>query len=57
MSDRAKAWVTAMIALVAVGSDLLFFPYVKYMVVYGILASVLSAFAIVRLWRRRSVKN
>jgi hypothetical protein len=57
MSDRAKTWLTAMIALVAVGSDLLFFPYVKYMVVYGILASVLSALAILRLWRRRSVKN
>jgi hypothetical protein len=57
MSDRAKAWVTALIALVAVGSDLLFFPYVKYMVVYGILAGVLSAFAIFRVWRRRSVKS
>lgn len=57
MSDRAKTWLTAMIVLVALGSDLLFFPYVKYMVVYGIFAGVLSALAIVRLWHRRSVKN
>jgi hypothetical protein len=56
LSDRAKTWVTALIVLAAAGSDALFFPYAKYMVVYGMFVSVPSALAIWRLWGRRSVK-
>ena len=41
----------------AAGSDALFYPFVKYMVVYGVFVSAPSAFAIWRLWSRRSIKR
>jgi hypothetical protein len=55
LGDRGKAWLTALIILVAAGTDTLFFPYVKYMVVYGIFVGVLSGLAISRVWARRLV--
>jgi hypothetical protein len=57
LGDRGKAWVTALIVLVAASSDALFFPYARYMLVYGLFVSVLSGLAIWRLWARRSVKH
>jgi hypothetical protein len=57
LGDRGKAWVTALIVLVAASSDALFFPYTRYMVVYGLFVSVLSGLAIWRLWARRSIKH
>ena len=57
LSDRGKSWITAVIVLLAAGSDALFYPFVKYMVVYGVFVSAPSAFAIWRLWSRRSIKR
>ncbi|HEY3211533.1 MAG TPA: hypothetical protein VGL18_17400 [Actinomycetota bacterium] len=57
LGDRGKTFITGLIVLVAAGSDALFFPYAKYMVVYGIFVSVLSGLAISRVWARRSVKH
>ena len=57
LSDRGKTWITALIVLTAAGSDALFFPYVKYMVTYGVFVSAPSAYAIWRLWSRRSIKR
>ena len=54
LSDRGKTWVTALIVLTAAGSDALFFPYARYMVIYGLFVSLISALAIWRLWGRRS---
>jgi hypothetical protein len=57
LGERGKAWVTALIVLVAASSIGLFYPYARYMVVYGLFVSVLSGLAIWRLWSRRSVKR
>jgi hypothetical protein len=57
LGDRGRAWVTALIVLVAVSSDALFFPYARYMLVYGLFVSVLSGLAIWRLWARRSIRH
>lgn len=57
LGDRGRSWLTFLIVLVAAGSDTLFFPYVKYMVVYGIFVGVLSGLAISRVWARRSVRH
>lgn len=57
LGDRGKAFLTGLIVLIAAGSDALFFPYAKYMVVYGIFVSVLSGLAISRVWARRSVRH
>jgi hypothetical protein len=56
LSDRGKSILTGGIVVTAVGSDALFFPYAKYMVVYGICVGAFSGAAIWRLWARRSVK-
>jgi hypothetical protein len=57
LGNRGKAWVTASIIVVAASSEALFYPYARYMVVYGLFVSVLSGLAIWRLWSRRSVKR
>ncbi|SRR6266498_2964733 len=57
LGDRGKVWLSSLIVLVAAGSDALFFPYVKYMLVYGIFVSVVSGLAISRVWARRSVNR
>ena len=56
LGRRGRNWVTAFIVLVAVGTDALFFPYAKYMVVYGVLVGAVSGFALWRLWSVRPVK-
>ncbi len=55
LGERGRIWLTSLIVLVAAGSDALFFPYVKYMLVYGIFVSVVSGLALSRVWARRSV--
>lgn len=50
LGPRGRNWITAFIVLVAVGTDALFFPYVGYMLVYGVLVGAVSAFALWRLW-------
>lgn len=57
LGDRGKAIITALIVLVAAGTDTLFFPYARYMLVYGIFVGVLSGLAISRVWARRSLKR
>jgi hypothetical protein len=57
LGDRGKAWVTALIVVVAASSVALFYPYARYMVVHGLFVSLLSGLAIWRLWSRRSVKR
>lgn len=54
-TDRGKSWVTSLIVLAAAGSDALFYPYAKYMVIYGLFVSLPAGAAIWRLWARRSV--
>jgi hypothetical protein len=56
LSDRGKSIITGAIVAAAAGSDAMFFPYAKYMVVYGICVGAFSGAAIWRLWARRSVK-
>ena len=56
LSDRGKSVVTAGIVVVAAGSDALFFPFIKYMVIWGIFMGAFSGAAIWRLWARRTVK-
>jgi hypothetical protein len=50
LGPRGRNWITGFIVVIAAGTDALFFPYVKYMVVYGVFVSVISAFALSRLW-------
>jgi len=52
MGARGRTWVTAVIVSLAVATDALFFPYVAYMVVYGLFVGGLSALALKRLWSR-----
>jgi hypothetical protein len=51
---RGRNWVTAFIVVAAVGTDALFFPYVAYMVAYGVFVGVISGFALSKLWGGRS---
>lgn len=56
LGRRGRNWITASIVLFAVGTDALFFPYAKYMVIYGVLVGAVAGFALWRLWSVRAVK-
>jgi hypothetical protein len=56
LGARGRTWITAFIVALAVGTDALFFPYVAYMVVYGLFVGAISAFALKRLWSGRSLE-
>src|SRR5438093_6131450 len=42
LGERGKVWITSLIVLVAIGSDALWFPYARYMLVYGVFVGVVS---------------
>lgn len=56
LGHRGRNWITAFIVILAVGTDALFFPFVKYMVAYGLFVGAASGFALWRLWAGPSVK-
>jgi len=54
---HVRTWASALVVLVAVGTDFLFFPYSKFMALYGIFAAMLSGYVLHRMWRRGSSRR
>jgi hypothetical protein len=54
ITSGTRTFLTGLIVVVAVGSDVLFFPHMTYMAIYGAFVAGLCIMVLRRLWKARS---